>query len=189
MTKVVFSNSRRANWPQVCDSLTQLWPSCFSSTSDHRVRNVKMKHRTSCIQQLTSSHVRLYACMIWHLFKEVYPDQWARDPDLLCSGVTLGSLGLYLVKTCVCLLSLTASIYSVISWSLFSTRFLSHLLWLLLSLHGVTIRPTLIGIWWVLFPLCLFSALVNVSRYFFINVQNDVYIIVLLISFYLSQWL
>lgn len=76
----------------------------------------------------------------------MYPDQRARDPDLLRSGVTLGSLGLYLVKTCVCLLSLTASIYSVISRSLFSTRFLSHLLWLLLSLHGVIIRPTLIGI-------------------------------------------
>lgn len=181
MTKVVFSNSRRANWPQLCDSLTQLWPSCFSSTSDHRVRNVKIKRNLQ---------VRLYECMIWHLFKDVYPDQWARDPDHLCSGVTLGSLGLYLVKTCVCLLSLTASIYSVTSWSLFSTRFLSHLLWLLLSLHGVIIQPTLIGIWWVLFPLCLFSTLVDVSRYFFINVQNEVYILVfLLISFYLLQWL
>lgn len=84
MTKVVFSNSRRANWPQLCDSLTQL----------------------------------------------------------------------------------------------------------LLSLHGVIIQPTLIGIWWVLFPLCLFSTLVDVSRYFFINVQNEVYILVfLLISFYLLQWL
>lgn len=128
MTKVLFSNSRRGNWPQLCDSLTQLWPSCFSSTSDHRVRNVKIKRRTSYIQQLTSSQVRLYECMIWHLFKDVYPDQWARDPDLLRSGVTLGSLGLYLVKTCVCLLSLTASIYSLISRSLFSTRFLSSAL-------------------------------------------------------------